>query len=569
MKIFSIHQKVLFLLTILVFQSCKKDNLEDLLANNPDNEVISNADFGAVFFAQTHVRQPEDEGFKLVSDKDALVKVNMTADTGENAPLVQMILTLDGATETIALNGPATLSDAIDLRPGFIEHKFANSFTAMIPKAWIKPGLKVSVEAGDEMISFDDLNIGAPNKIIMNMFDVSFFQSSPGDYTEGWIEELETKLPVSEIELIRLPNIIFSELTIPPRKDANAVAARVSSKEDYLSLTGATFDGEQGAAAQWNRALKAAAGTRGRYALFYVNIYGVPAGGQAGGYAGVGNGTSLGVLNHELGHALSLPHWGDNGDYPYKGDMFGTDAPDNYKETHVGPVWGFDVEKNVFIPPTVQTNAVGGELGVYKMDPMQGGGTGDQEEGFLLRYFSDYSINKVQNYLEDHVVVAAGNNTYASWDATTKNYSNSIENNGVDFAVERDVDVISVMAGVSSVTDQATIVYPPVGPYKSGLIDIFDPTDEADRASAAAKYCPNGGCDVSVRIVQGGETKLFMLPLNVDASLDALDTNSLKTRAVNLRASDGSVTKIELLRTPDAEVNGLPSNPEILYSWGN
>ena len=570
MKFLSVDSRVLLALVFIIVQACKKEEVDVPNPNEIGNEVVTNAPFGAVFFAQTHVRQPSDEGFRLVSGKDALIKVNMTTDSGENAPEVKAILTIGGTEETIVLTGPSTLSDPIDLRPGFIEHKFENSFTAMIPKELIQPGLAVVVEAGAETVTFNDLKIGAPNKIIMNMFDANFFQSSPGDYPTGWKEELEAKLPTSEIELRRLPNIIFSELTVPPRKDANAVAARVSSKEEYQTLTGAGFDGEQATAAQWNGALKAAAGTKGRYALFYVNIYGVASGGQAGGYGGVGNGKSLGIFNHELGHALSLPHWGDNKDYPYRGDMFGIPAPEVYNGVHVGPVWAFDLRTNTFIPPTVQANAVGGEAGTYKKDPMQGGGAGDQEEGFLIRHFSDYSINKMQNFLENHVVVRdEGSGRYASWDPMTNAYSNTMDSNGVQFAVESDTEVISVMAGVSSVTPQATILYPPIGPYKSGIIDLFDPTNEADRANAAAIYCPNGGCDVSLRIVQGGETRLVMLPIDVDATMDALDAKSFKTRAVNLRASDGNVTRIELLRTPDAEQNGMPNSPDVLYSWEN
>ena len=49
------------------------------------------------------------------------------------------------------------------------------------------------------------------------------------------------------------------------------------------------------------------------------------AGGQAGGFNGVGLGGHLGVLNHELGHAFSLPHWGTSPGYPYHGDMCAVD----------------------------------------------------------------------------------------------------------------------------------------------------------------------------------------------------------------------------------------------------
>jgi len=570
MKMFFTNYKMFVLFLLIAFQSCKKDNLDVLDPNDLENEVLTNAPFGAVFFAQTHVRQPEENDFKLVSSKEALIKVNMISNTGENAPVVKAILTLNGTSETLILSGPSTLSEPIDLRPGFIEHKFGNSFTAIIPKQWMQPGLTVEIQAGDESINFDSLKFGAPNKIIMNMFDAHFFASTPGDYPMGWKEEIQSKLPVSEIELRRLPNIIFSELTIPPRADVSAPAARVSSKEGYQTITGSSFDGEQGAAAQWNGALKAASGTKGRYALFYVNIYGVPSGGQAGGFGGVGNGKSLGIFNHELGHALSLPHWGNNKDYPYRGDMFGISAPEVFNDVHVGPTWAFDLDKNVFIPPTVQANAVGGDLGTYKKDPMQGGGTGDQEEGFLIRHFSDYSINKIQNFLEEHIVIQnEDSGVFSSWDATTKTYTNNMDNNGVQFPLEKDTQVISIMAGVSAVTPQATILYPPIGPYQSGIIDLFDPAIEADRSKAASIYCPNGGCDVSLKIVQNGQTRIVMLPIAMDAGADPLKSNSFKTRAVNLRATDGEVTMVELLGTPDAEINGIPSSPEVLYSWSN
>lgn len=570
-KIKVVSMKKLFstlLVAFLFFYSCKKDDIPSDVDTDGITNIDSNASFGVVFFAQTHVQQPEDSNFKLISDRATLLKVNIVSENEKNITSVDVTLTLNGNSETISLVPPKIALEPIELNPRTIIHSFDDSFTAVIPKEWVQPGLSVVVNAGDRSQNFDNLTIGAPNKIIMNMFDVNFFTASPGDYPDGWKEELESKLPVSEIELRRLPNIIFPELIIPPR--ANTFAARVGSKEEYKTITGLNFDGEQGAAAQWNGALKAAAGNNGRYALFYVNIYGVHAGGQAGGFGGVGNGKSIGILHHELGHALSLPHWGDNANYPYRGTMHGIPAPEVYKDVHVGPTWAFDLPTMTFMPPTVQENSVGGVPGTYKKDPMQGGGSGDQEEGFLMRHFSDYSMNKMQNYLEGHIVINTdGGETYAKWDEVSGSYSEASNNNGVQFPVESDVEVISIMAGVSAVTPQATLVYPPVGPYISGLITLFDPNNEADRIQAEAMYCPNGGCDVSVRIVQGGITKTYMLPIALDDSADPLKGDSIRTRAVNLPARDGSVTKIELLSTPNAEINGVPANVEILDTWGN
>lgn len=519
-----------------------------------------------IYLAQTHVLEPSSPLFKLVSEREALIKVHVISPQQESAPQVTAILNLDGRELRLLLDGPDKLPSAIPSQPGSVDHNFEDSFTGTIPEDWVIPGLTVRIKAGSTTRDLNNLKIGAPTKVIMNMFDMHYFNHSPGDYPAGWKDELEAKWPVAGIELRRIPDIILDELVIPPR--AGARAARVTSKEDYRQQTGLNFDGEQAAALQWKSALKAAAGTGGRISLYYVNIHGVPAGGQAGGFGGVGNGKSGGILNHELGHALSLPHWGNNAGYPYKGDMYGIPAPDVYNGVHVGPTWAFDLFKCEFIPPTVQANSVGGTPGTYKKEPMQGGGTGDQEKGYLFRHFSDYSVNKMRNFLEGHVLIWNDElDSYAKWNPQTHDYTATVTNNGVSYPVKKDVKVVSVMAAVSAATPEAILVYPPIGPYKAGLIDLFDPSDTADRNRADQVFCPQGGCDVSLRITQGGRQKVYMLAISWDPSADPLSSGSLKTRALNLPAGDGKVTQVDLLLTPDAEKNGLPANPTVLDTW--
>ena len=54
----------------------------------------------------------------------------------------------------------------------------------------------------------------------------------------------------------------------------------------------------------------------------------------------------------------------------------------------------------------MQASNVGGNpVGTYKVDPMQGGGTGYQEPAYLLNHFSDYSVNQMRSYLHSHMVV--------------------------------------------------------------------------------------------------------------------------------------------------------------------
>lgn len=524
----------------------------------------------AVFFAQTHVQQTSEPHFTgLVGNRETLVKAHVIAPGKPSAPRVQVILTLNGQAQAIDMNGPGTLPASIEKRPGKVRHSFANSFTAYIPKEWVSPGLRISVTTPSDRLDINNIKIGAPTEVVMTMFDVHYFEYSPGDYSRGWENELAAKWPVAELKLRRIPRIVFEELVIPTR--AGAPAVKVTSKQSYTDQTGLRFDGEQAAAGQWNGALKRASGVRGRTSLYYTNIYGVAAGGQAGGFGGVGNGNSDGILHHELGHALSLPHWGNNASYPYKGDMFGIRAPNIFNGTHAGPTWAFDSPSRRFIPATVQSNAVPGRsvVGTYKADPMQGGGSGDQERGFIFRHFSDFSVKKMRGFLEEHVLVWNPTiNSYASWNQSAGNYTKRVANNGVAYAVERDVNVVSVMAAINASSPEVNMIYPPIGPYQAGTIELFDPSKPADRETADNVFCLRDGCDVSMRVLQGGRFKTYMLAASWDPTLNPTDRAALSTQAINLKASDGKVKYVELLLTPDAEKNGLPAKPTVLAKWG-
>ena len=527
----------------------------------------------AVYFGQTHVLKATDSYFGLVANRESLIKVHVTDPAAPASPAVSATLTLSGQPNLVLpLTGPATLPTSIPDGLGVVQHSFSNTFTGYIPAAYVKKGLQIVVNAGTASTTLTNLDIGAPTKLIMTMTDVQFFSDTNGDYPTGLFTELEAKLPVADLEVRRLKHVVFPELVIPPRSDVGAMAVRVKSQADYTAQTGLGFDGEQAASGAWNGALKRAAGQSGRWSLFYLNIYnagGNTAGGEAGGFSGVGLGTSEGILHHELGHALSLPHWGDNAAYPYKGSLYGITAPNIYNGTHAGPAWAFSLPTKAFIPCTTQTGNAGGKpVGTYKADPMQGGGTGYQEPAYLLNHFSDYSVDKMRTYLQSQVVVWNSTlNSWAQWNQTTGDYTTTISNNGVQFPTTRDTQVISIMASMSGANPAVNMVYPPIGPYTSGMIRLFDPTVAADRTAAQSIFSPTSGSDYCVRVVQGGVTKTYMLAASALTSPALTDPASLETEAINLPASGGTVTKIELLSTPNVEDVGLPANPTVLYTW--
>jgi hypothetical protein len=194
---------------------------------------------------------------------------------------------------------------------------------------------------------------------------------------------------------------------------------------------------------------------------------------------------------------------------------------------------------------------------------MSGGGVGE-EPGEAIAQFSDYSARKMQDYMERNVARWNENKqAYATWNHYTGEFSDVIKSNGINFPIESNVDVYSILLQTSAVTEEANFIYPVIGPYKSGLIDTFDPEYESDRGRA--RKLPFGNWDVSLRIEQGGKTKTYMLPIAWEPDDDPLDLASLHTHAVNVPVRDGEITKAELLLTPEAQCKGLPTAHTTLY----
>jgi hypothetical protein len=100
-----------------------------------------------------------------------------------------------------------------------VQHSYANTFTGIIPAAWVKKGLQITVTAGAATTNLTNLDIGAPTKVIMTMFDVQYFSDTNDNYPANTFAELEAKWPVADLELRRLGHVVFPELVIPPRRD--------------------------------------------------------------------------------------------------------------------------------------------------------------------------------------------------------------------------------------------------------------------------------------------------------------------------------------------------------------
>ncbi len=515
----------------------------------------------AVFFAQTHVLQPGAPYFKLVGKKETLIKVHLLSSSNAKAPPVEAALHLAGETLRLPLEGPEYLPKEICTEPGKIIHRYEDSFTATIPARWIKRGLKVTIHAGEREHTIEHIEIGPPLVMNMTMFDIHYFDYEDVDYPAGYEEEIFVRRPLTALNIQRLKRIRFKELIIPPR--ANNPAVRLTSTDEHLTKTGEPFNGKQLAAQQWYDALQKAGGQK-HLTAYFISIANVHSGGWAWGYAGMGSLSRFPVLHHEMGHVLGVDDLPCEAGYPYVGKMYGIDK--NNGGFHGGPTWKFDPRFG-FLSPVLSENTEHGTPGEWRKDPMFGGGIGE-EPGEQIAYFSDYSVRKMQDYMERNVARwSEEKQAYVKWNHYTGAFSDIIKNDGRLFPIEKDVEVYSIMAQVSAVTEEANFIYPVIGPYLSGLIDTFDPNKEEDRKRA--RRLNTGPWDISLRIEQGGKEKTFMLPLAWTPEGDPLDLDSLLTHAVNVPVRDGRVRKAELLLTPEASIHGLPASPKVLFAVDN
>jgi|SaaInlStandDraft_1057018.scaffolds.fasta_scaffold11259_3 hypothetical protein len=534
-------------------------------------DIMSSITIDAVFFAQTHVLRPEDPFFKLVGEKDTLIKVHVLSTSEEKAPLVKAELKLEGETHRLALKGPDHLPKEICIEPGKVVHQYEDSFTATVPARWIKRGLEVTIHAGDLSHEVRTIEIGPPLVLNNTMFDIHYFEYEDVDYPEGWEEEMAVRRPLTEFNVQRIRNVIFPELIIPP---GTFPATRCTSTDDYAEQNGSPFNGKQAAALKWVEALHCAGGQT-RLSAYFINIANVPAGGEAWALAGTGSLRRFPVLHHEYGHVLGLEDSPCEGTFPYIGDMHGhkKDGPGTF---HGGPTWKFDPRVG-FLSPLLSDNLERGNPGEYRKDPMGGGGI-TEERDEALAYFSDYSVRKQQEYLEkDLTIYSEEKQEYVCWHHYLGGFEYIQENDGYLFPIERDVEVYSILFAVSAVTERGNFIYELLGPYTSGLIDTFDPNVEEDRKRARglnvtlwdtrrARRINAPHWDVCLRVEQGGVTKTFMMPVEWNPNDDPLRMESLQTRALNLPVRDGEIGKVEILLTPEASLNGIPDSPKVLYS---
>ncbi len=372
-----------------------------------------------VQLAQTHLMETSNPFFHLSASRATLVRAQVTGSGA--APAVWVQASANGTyLGRICLSGPTSLpTSTASSTPSL-----ATSYTGTLPAAWIRPGLTLSVQAGQSVktLSAATLKVGAaPVLTFVTMDWMLFGDTVPLSLPSTFGSEYASRLPLTAIQHSVFPvQVPTSNLPIAPRADgltANGATvtlpAQIATGKPHCS----NADKMAGTCTPWSGygvldAVRSmtytiqVANGMDRYSHWYgaLSANQSVGGGLGGGVVGSGDDYKL-TFNHEHGHAFDMPHWGDSlyaraattatQMHPYTGQFL--NASGQPLGGGFGDTWAYDpmVPAGPFMSPVCTS---GSNAGKERQEPMQRNGTPCLPAGITFDYYSDYSALFVHRY---------------------------------------------------------------------------------------------------------------------------------------------------------------------------
>ena len=375
--------------------------------------IINNtATIDQIYLAQTHRRAIGHPLFFTIGFRPAVLQVAVTGSGA--APDVTVIGTRDGSTiGTLCLSGPASLGATIDLSTA----NFEDYFSVTLPKSWIEDGLELTIEAGNasRLLSPTDLKIGPYTE--MNLVEVKMdiidynitpvIQNKQADL----LEELASAIPASVVRYGTFPEVIpFPEYVVS--NDVEQLL-RFSSVDEYDAVGFSNLAQLNSVATLFMESLQQACGDY-TSTVYFGNTLNLNPGGWGGNRTFVAADYDD-VFIHELGHALSLPHWGEefnrpveNDDeylYPYGGDVAEPGLP--LEGGGIGETWTFIQHEYAFVNPKCVLPG-NDNIGLERSDCMQREISCNEWRGNAegpWEGFSDFSSYAMHHYLVGGAVI--------------------------------------------------------------------------------------------------------------------------------------------------------------------
>lgn len=470
-----------------------------------DGTTNASARIEGVFFAQTHRHSIEHPFFFLIGFRPALFQV---AVTGSGAsPDVQVEGFMDGVSQgTLCLSGPDDLPEGIDLSVP----DFTNYFSVTLPKAWVKPGLTLRLTAGGQTrdLSEEALKVGPFTELNMVLFDMDVMDYNTEPHRtpmiDNLIQETASAIPASVIRFGTFPEVLrFPEISA---SNGTNDIVRLQSKGQNAAM-GITNEGAINAnSASFMSSMHLSMGDY-LITFYHGNTLNLDPGGWGGRKSFVTPDFDD-IYIHELGHAFSLPHWGDAYQrpisnefqylYPYGGE--------NGNGGGRGEAWNFIQDIYEFVDPTCQFDERG-QAGIETSDAMQRNNhclEDRSESQGPWDGFGDFSALAMHQYMTGAANATRGSVNYRGREedfqfrrhegfplATVENgvrvYSrdpiqpaqpNYREFVKVPGEEKLNEDVYLIYGSAHATQTQANLVYPPIK-YKGTLLPVLDPTDPA------------------------------------------------------------------------------------------
>ncbi len=386
-------------------------NFQEYVFPEPDDQgdcqgMINNtAMIDEVYIAQTHVHTLDHPLFYMIGHRPAVLQLAVSGIGA--APDVTVTGTMNGTQiGTLCLKGPVTLSSSVDQeRPNFEDF-----FSVTLPKSWVVNGLELLVRAGSNSrtISAPELKIGPYTELnlVEVKLDVLDYNNVPGQQTviDDQLGELASAYPASVIRYGTFPvTIPFPEFVVT---NGTEQLARLTSVDD-IGDAGVPNEGNINYAA--NDFLAAIQMANGDLVstVYFGNTLNLSPGGWGGGRSFVSPDYDN-IFVHELGHALSLPHWGEefnnpieNNDqylYPYGGE--------NNEGSGIGETWTFIQDKYAFVNPKCEIESTG-NVGLERSDCMDREVSCNELRGDVegpWEGFSDFSSYSMHQFLSGGAV---------------------------------------------------------------------------------------------------------------------------------------------------------------------
>jgi len=480
---------------------------------------ISNnsATIEAVFMAQTHRHAIGHPLFFTIGHRPALLQLAVTGAGA--APDVQVEGIRDGTSlGVLCLAGPANLSSSVDLDvPNFEDY-----FSVTLPKSWVQDGLALILRAGNDSrtLTAAELKIGPyteMNLVMVNM-DVMDYNGAPHQWPifTDFLPELAAAIPASVVRF----GIFPETLTFPEfiANNGTEQLARLRSRSE-MAANGIFSDGSINSIA--TLFLGNLHRSTGDYlsTVYFGNTLNLAPGGWGGGKSFVSF-DYTDVFIHELGHSLSLPHWGEGSYenpnsssydflYPYGG---ATDDGGGRGQT-----WNFIQDSYDFVDPVCRYDDRG-NLGTERSDCMQRNhacleqradgpgpwdGYGDFSALAIHRYLTGAGVETGQVYdgpeLKDYqfnmqagfpIMTLEGEERVYTRDALQPQQTTFEENFDLPGAEQIEQEVYLIYGSAHETQPQADIVYQPLK-FTGTLPPIIDPTDPVTFAALqGATYLP-------------------------------------------------------------------------------